>query len=172
MLGEHLGGLVAAAQVARVRLPQAAEVDHALDALAQGHARERLRAGELAGREVAARSSAHRVDQVVGDLHVAARPLQRLGAEDIALVDLEAAPLEVACACSVAHHAADGPTGVRECRREPRADEAGRARHERPPPAGGRRPAGVGCPFESVMRWGEGHGGNCRAPHVARANAG
>ena len=84
---------MAAAQVPRVRLAETAEVDDAPHALAQGHPGERLRAGALAAREVAARASAHRVDQVVGDLDVAARPVEGAGVEDVALVQLEAAPL-------------------------------------------------------------------------------
>ena len=75
----------------------------ARDALPQGHLGERLGAGVLAGREVAARAPAHRMDQVVGDLDVAARLLERLRAEHVALVDLEPAPLEVTGARSVAH---------------------------------------------------------------------
>jgi hypothetical protein len=105
----------------------------------------------LAGREVAARASAHRVDQVVGDLDVAARPLEGFGAEHVALVDLEAAPLEVAGARSVAHEAADDPTGVGERLREPSADEPGRAGHERASAEAPRR-ARSGGPLEGVVR--------------------
>ena len=84
MRGEEPGGLVSAAQVPRVGLAETAEIDNAPDALAQGHPGERLGAGVLAGREVAARSSAHRVDQVVGDLDAAARLLERVGAQNVA----------------------------------------------------------------------------------------
>jgi hypothetical protein len=73
------------------------------------------------------------VDQVVSDLDVTARLIERLRAKYVALVELEPAPLEVPGARSVAHEAADGPTGVGERLREPSADEAGRAGHERPP---------------------------------------
>ena len=151
MLGEDPGGLVAAAQVARVRLPEPAEVDHARDALPRGHSGERLGAGVLAGREVAARASAHRVDQVVGDLDVAARPLEGFGAEHVALVELEAAPLEVAGARSVAHEAADGPTGVGERLREPSADEARSRRSRARVGRGLRGGPGSSGPLEGVV---------------------
>jgi hypothetical protein len=141
---------VAAAQVARARLPETPEVDHARDALPRGHLGERLGAGVLARREVAARASAHRVYQVVGDLNVAARPLERLGPQHVALVELEAAPLEVAGARPLAHEAADRPTGVGERPGEPSADEAGRAGHERAPARAPRR-GGFGGPFEGVV---------------------
>ena len=132
MFGEYLGGVVAAGQVARVWLSQAAEVDQAPDALARGRGRERFGAGVLAGREIAACSSAHGVDEVVGDVDVAADALEGLGAEDVGLVEFEAgALLEVACARSVAHRAADGPAVVGECGREQPADEAGRASQAR-----------------------------------------
>jgi len=90
VFGEYLGGVVAAGQVARVWLSQAAEVDQAPDALARGRGRERFGAGVLAGREIAACSSAHGVDEVVGDVDVAADALEGLGAEDVGLVELEA----------------------------------------------------------------------------------
>jgi hypothetical protein len=150
VLGEHLGGVVAAAQVARVRLSEPAEVDHARDALARGHSGEPFGAGVLARREVAARASAHRVDQVIGDLHAAARPLEGFGAEHVALVELKAAPLEVAGARSVAHEAADGPTGVGERLREPSADEPGGAGHERAA-AGPPRRTRFGAPLQDVV---------------------
>jgi hypothetical protein len=132
-------------------LPETAEVDHAPYALAQSRARERLGAGELAGRKVSACSSAHGVDQVVGDVHVAADPIEGRGAEDVGLVKLETALLEVACARSVAHHAADGPAVVGECGREPAADVAGGAGHERTPSRGGSWAARGGHRFECVM---------------------
>jgi hypothetical protein len=93
VLGEKPGGLVSAAQVPRVRLAETAEVDHAPHALSQGHPSELLSAGVLPAREVAARASAHRVDQVIGDFDLAARPVEGAGVEDVALVELEAAPL-------------------------------------------------------------------------------
>ncbi len=89
------------------------------------------------------------MDQVVGDLDVAARPVEGRRGEDVALVELEAAPLEVAGARSVAHEAADGPAGVGERLRKPSADEPGRAGHERAP-AGAPRRAWFGGPFEVV----------------------
>jgi hypothetical protein len=96
---------------------------------------ERLGAGVLARREVAARASAHSVDQVEGDVDVAARPLERLGVEHVALVQLEAAPLEVPGARPVAHEAADDPTGLGER-----------------PPAGARRHAKFAAPFAALLR--------------------
>jgi hypothetical protein len=95
VFGEYLGGLVAAGQVARVRLPQAAEVDQAPDALARDRARQRFGVGALAEREIAACPSAHGVDQVVGVVDVTANAIEGLGAEDVGLVQLEAALLEV-----------------------------------------------------------------------------
>jgi hypothetical protein len=64
-------------------------------------------------------------------------------------VDLEAAPLELAGAQSVAHEAADGPTGFSQPRGEPRADAAGRARHERAPAVAWR--ARFASPFEGAV---------------------
>jgi hypothetical protein len=111
MLREEIRGPLTTAQVLGAGLvSEPAEINGSLDPVALCHL------GEVSGRpalsllEVAAPSSAHRVDEVVGHLHPLPRALQRIWIEDVTGSDLEAAIRKVAGASGVANEAADSPT--------------------------------------------------------------
>ena len=97
MLGEQLRRALAAAQVLGAGLvSEPAEIDGPLHSLPLRHLGEVPSRPVLALLEVAAAAAAHRVDEVVGDLHPLARALERSGVEDVAHLDLEAALLQLA----------------------------------------------------------------------------
>jgi hypothetical protein len=89
---EDLCGHGPALQVLRFRLvAKAAEIDDPFDALLLGHARKVLGRFSFALHEaLAIAAAAHRVDEVVGDVHAVAGSLERVGVEDVALVEVEA----------------------------------------------------------------------------------
>src|SRR5436305_13380725 len=109
-----LGGTVAA---------EAAEVDDPLDALTLRHATEVGRADALA-LGVAA-TSAHGVDEVVGDLDFGARPDEALRVGDVALVQLHPRRFQVTRLGAIADETAHGGVRVGKRHRQSAADESG-----------------------------------------------
>ena len=134
VLGQGERRLVAAAEMLRLgTVTQAAEVDDPVDSLRLSHPRERRRGRALVGDEVpAARRDPSSGSGSTRPRHRVRPPADSRGAARCP----RAAPRRPfqstrAGAGTVAHHAPHLPARVDERRREPAADEAGRARHER-----------------------------------------
>ncbi len=129
---ERVGGAAPAAQVPGAGLvAEAAEVDHALHALARAHRGKRLGGAQLALLEVAgAGAAAHRVHEVVGDVDAFAGARERRGVEHVALVDLERFDGQAARARGVAHERADLDAFVEQPLAQGAADEPRGSRDE------------------------------------------
>ena len=95
MLGEQLGGWLAAPQMLGAGLvPEAAEIDDSLDALALRHLGEVARGVSLLILEIARAPTTHRVDQVVGNGCALTCTDERLALLHVSDVELEAAVRE------------------------------------------------------------------------------
>ena len=110
---------------------EAAQIDHPGDALLGGNPSEVFGRAPVALLEVTAATSAHRVHEVVRDLHPFARAAQAGRVEDVALRQLQPPVRQMIGPVRVANETANLPAATRERSRQPAADKAGRTGDER-----------------------------------------
>jgi hypothetical protein len=112
-------------------VPEPAQVDGAPDSLATGQLGEAPGGPPLALDEVAPGATPHRVNQVIGDVDVAPGARERVGVEDVADVQLGAAPRQILGASAVPNEAADLRALVEQPLGEPASDEPRCSCHQR-----------------------------------------